>query len=214
MVNADHGLEFVYDRALGCWGHESSKHLLGPVENEEPESEVRENADIVNDEERDVVEVDDANEGVVIKTLRRPEEPTKQEVEEHESSHIPYRKWCPSCVSGRGRSLQHSKVSDKEEEDTDVPTVAMDYGYLNEEGKSEEEAERDGSFPMLVVKDTKTRWKSADILISEGTAHPWSTKALTKKLDGYAYPRVSLKSDGEHALVALKHTVGKKLASA
>eukprot|EP00973_Karenia_brevis_P013564 1841932-Karenia_brevis.AAC.1 len=39
---------------------------------------------------------------------RSPEQPTRDEVEQHNSHHEPYRSWCPACVAGRGRSFAHS----------------------------------------------------------------------------------------------------------
>lgn len=53
--------------------------------------------------------------------------------------------------------MAHTTTTDKDEEETAIPVVSMDYGYLNEEGKGEDEAEREGSSPMLVVKEWQTR---------------------------------------------------------
>ena len=39
---------------------------------------------------------------------RRPNAPTKAEIEEHEITHLPPRDWCPHCVAGHGISNQHS----------------------------------------------------------------------------------------------------------
>ena len=45
---------------------------------------------------------------------RRPQTPTKAEVEAHMTLHAEYRDWCPHCVHGRGMSRQHrNKGSEK-----------------------------------------------------------------------------------------------------
>ena len=38
---------------------------------------------------------------------RRPQTPTKAEMEDHMTLHAEYRDWCPHCLSGRGISDQH-----------------------------------------------------------------------------------------------------------
>ena len=35
--------------------------------------------------------------------LRDPGAPTTAEVELHNATHLPFRSWCPSCVSGKAR---------------------------------------------------------------------------------------------------------------
>lgn len=106
MRNADDDIEFVYDKALGCWEHEGSKNLLGANEERDVDVSREESRSAeVREESRDEpVEERESEDAVVLKKLRRPEEPTQKEIEDHESCHIPYRSWCPSCVSGRGRS--------------------------------------------------------------------------------------------------------------
>eukprot|EP00971_Amphidinium_carterae_P154558 3065176-Amphidinium_carterae.1 len=55
-----------------------------------------------------------AEEGVeertLAKVLKGPEQPTAAEIEQHEAQgHLPYRRWCPQCVSGRGVGQQHRR---------------------------------------------------------------------------------------------------------
>ena len=38
---------------------------------------------------------------------RRPNAPTKAEIEEHLPLHLEYRSWCPHCFAGKGISNQH-----------------------------------------------------------------------------------------------------------
>ena len=41
------------------------------------------------------------------KPAARPQTPTKEEVHEHEVTHLPYRSWCKHCLRGRGVSAPH-----------------------------------------------------------------------------------------------------------
>eukprot|EP00971_Amphidinium_carterae_P105682 2092810-Amphidinium_carterae.1 len=56
-------------------------------------------------------------ERTLAKVLKGLDQPTAVEVEQHEAQgHLPYRRWCPQCVSGRGVGQQHRRVAHSEEE--------------------------------------------------------------------------------------------------
>ena len=59
-----------------------------------------------------------------VRVRRKPEEPTREEVEEHNVDHAQYREWCPHCVKGRGVSHVHRRVL---RDDRGIPMVSMDY---------------------------------------------------------------------------------------
>ena len=40
-------------------------------------------------------------EGAKVKIIKMEHPPTKQEFDEHMSSHIPFRSWCPYCCMGK-----------------------------------------------------------------------------------------------------------------
>ena len=47
--------------------------------------------------------MEDEEEGQLVKTKPIPERPSKEEVEIHNKTHIPYRSWCPHCVREGGQ---------------------------------------------------------------------------------------------------------------
>ena len=143
----------------------------------------------VNDEERKP------------RVARIPRAPTAQEWDDHMSHHAEYRDWCPWCVQGKGIAQQH-RQSDKEEEKIGV-TVSMDWTYMN---SAEDESAETGP-PTLVVHDNSTIaiWATAreskeitDDLVD------WVCNNL--KDAGYVGTRITLKSDGEEGMKALKPT--------
>ncbi len=80
------------------------------------------------------------------KGLVAPKLVSKQEREEHERTHMPFRNWCPYCVKGRARKMAHRrKVKDEEDKEVEVPRISMDYHYMS---KEDEEAKVN---PMLIV---------------------------------------------------------------
>ena len=82
-----------------------------------------------------------------------PQQPTEQDIKEHNVTHLPHCSWCPVCVKARGREDMHRKVLDK----GDKPTVSMDYKAF---GESEHD---DDKIHMVVVKDESTGCVSAHV---------------------------------------------------
>ena len=39
-----------------------------------------------------------------------PKLPCAEEVETHNLTHLPYRSWCPHCVRGKGKTMDHRKA--------------------------------------------------------------------------------------------------------
>ena len=58
--------------------------------------------------------------------LLDPQLPTKAEIEEHNLTHLPVRDWCPHCVHGAGRAVDHWVHL----RDDGLPEVHMDYCFL------------------------------------------------------------------------------------
>eukprot|EP00969_Alexandrium_andersonii_P319376 14108652-Alexandrium_andersonii.AAC.1 len=56
--------------------------------------------------------------------MRRPEEPTRKEWEEHQLTHMPFRDWCPFCVRGKAKASGHRRETDP---DRNVEMMTMDY---------------------------------------------------------------------------------------
>ena len=70
----------------------------------------------------DIQDDDQQREGVVAqgeraRPLPQPRLPSRQEVQEHELTYIPYRSWCVHCVRGAGRSDAHRRPARQEEEE-------------------------------------------------------------------------------------------------
>ena len=82
----------------------------GNAKNSKPQTEtagsirpnnVEEDGGIVNKEESEGYECQDCNEGMNVKIARMQEMPSKEELEAHNASHVPYRSWCPHCVKDK-----------------------------------------------------------------------------------------------------------------
>ncbi len=65
-----------------------------------------------------------------IRRLIDPRKPTQEEVDEHELTHLPYRNWCPICVRGKGKELDHRKSID---EPRGLSEYSFDYCFPGDE---------------------------------------------------------------------------------
>ena len=71
-------------------------------------------------------QVDDARR---VKMILDPKKPSKEEVDEHCLTHIPYRNWCEVCVKCHGKELSHKKRDGS----NGVPEYAFDYCFPGDE---------------------------------------------------------------------------------
>ena len=69
---------------------------------------------------------DYSEEALVPKTLQTPKEPTQEERELHNLTHMPYRAWCPLCVRCKGVGDYHKQVYDKK------PVIQVDYSFVTQ----------------------------------------------------------------------------------
>ena len=113
----------------------------------EPEQEQeREPEDMVAGE-------DSEEEGRKPAGLRAPKVVSKEEREEHERTHIPYRSWCRACVRGRCRKRAHRQRSEEDkakDRNAAVPRISMDYHFMS---RDDEEAKTN---PMLTMLNEST----------------------------------------------------------
>ena len=76
-----------------------------------------------------------------------PRQPSQQEKEEHEMTHLPFRSWCRHCIMGRGREEDCRKSM---EEERQVPEVHLDYMFMGDEKEGK-------TLAFLVARERETR---------------------------------------------------------
>ena len=78
------------------------------------------------------VMIDDYSEEAVLpRALNVPKEPTEEERELHNLTHMPYRAWCPLCVKCKGAGDYHKQYYDKK------PVVQVDYSFVTQKPPAE-----------------------------------------------------------------------------
>ena len=68
--------------------------------------------DELNADDDDYVD-GEAEEGRAARGMPSPMVVSKQEKEQHELTHLPFRSWCSHCVRGRARNMMHKKNTSK-----------------------------------------------------------------------------------------------------
>ena len=57
--------------------------------------------------------------------LRDPGAPTAKEIEEHNTTHLPFRSWCPHCVTGKAQDRPH-RMKKEAQMEKQVPEIVFD----------------------------------------------------------------------------------------
>ena len=122
-------------------------------------------------------EGEEGEEAVRVEMKKAPQMPSKEEVEEHNITHIPFRDWCPHCIRGKAMGEPHSS---KKLRGTSVPMIVMDYmnmkkakekGKDKDQEKKEEEEQGERRFedmPILAVRGRQSGFKFAHVAPKKG----------------------------------------------
>ena len=142
---------------------------------------------------------EEGEEGRVSKGISAPQKVSKEERDEHNRTHTPFRAWCRHCVRGRGKSTPHC-AGVKEEEELKVPKISMDYFFMSD--KDEKASEN----PLLVVLDESTGTKYARAVGQKGLGSEneldWLVRDISRELKSWGHMGgpggcIILKSDNE-----------------
>ena len=141
----------------------------------------------------------DEEEAHTVGVQRTPMLPSQSEIDEHNLTHLPFRDWCPFCIRGRGLSSGH--FARKTPEESQVPTISIDYCFLGDE------TTRDTDLPVLVVRDRRTKSVWAHPVPAKGIENPFGAKQLLKDIESTGYKKVNLKGDQEPSIRAIMQQV-------
>ena len=180
----------------GELGDDVQEEVMDAVEGQEV-------VNIENGEDREVKDRAEVDEVRKPNPAARPYTPTKAEVYEHEVTHLPYRTWCKHCVKGRGVSTPHRQG--KKEEKIGI-TISIDYCFMSGEMDAEEDLPG-----ILIMWDDNHECLWALPVENKGVVE-WAVKWIVEKLDdiGYRGVPISIKSDQEPAIMALKTAIAAK----
>ena len=186
---------------------------LEPAEEEEEEGAARKRArqEVAQEESArgEGEGAEESEEACEVHAPKIPDTPSRAQVLQHRLTHRPFRSWCPHCVRGKGRADQHRKSSQKDTEGN-IPKLASDYFFIGqrrpagreEREREEDQAEKEGQTPIIVLKDTKSKSLFAHVCPRKG-AHDAVVTRLVADLNTLGYNRVLVRTDGEPAILDL-----------
>ena len=100
------------------------------------------------------------------KAKRTPILPTREEIDLHDLSHLPYRNWCPVCVKAKAREDGHFRHEDGHDSEHGLPVISMDYEMLEEK------------VIMIIVKDDATGSTLCYDCVCKGPSDEWIVKEI------------------------------------
>ena len=123
-----------------------------------------------------------------------PRQPSLQEKEEHEMTHLPFRSWCRSCIMVRGRE---ENCRNTMEEERQVPEVHLDHRFMGDEKEGE-------TLAFLVARDRETRDVLSTVVPRKTTREKKCRRLMAWFREiGLETVDIIVKSDTEPALTSL-----------
>ena len=132
------------------------------------------------------------------KYLRQPRQPSKQERELHNMTHIPFQPWCVVCQEAKGRASQHRK----QRASTKTSKIQLDYAYIRQPQDKEPTT-------ILTWVESLTGLAGSLMTAKKGVTQAQLDAVITFiKRQGLS--QSTLQCDGEPALVKLVEEIGKQ----
>ena len=130
-------------------------------------------------------------------TMRRaPVEPTKQEIAEHNLTHLPFRSWRPCCVAAKAKQWPHHKSPVKEESEDAVPSIHMDYWFMRDDEVAE-------NVTVINVKEKNTKMFSAHVVRKKGNENEEAARIIKDIEKMGSIGRIIVKTDQENSILAV-----------
>ena len=134
-----------------------------------------------------------------------PEEPTPMEREAHEITHIPAQQWCRACVLGKALGAGHKKVWVDAKQAK--PVVQIDYSFIKADGA--DCTVEDAFSTTLSLVDESTGLAVALAIPTKTSPLAYVVKVVVQFLDSLGHPTLTLRSDGEPAILQLVDEIAK-----
>jgi hypothetical protein len=134
---------------------------------------------------------EDTEEARKPKVSRNPQAPSRQEIDEHYATHLPFRDWCPCCVRGKMKNPAHYRIDSHAR---GVEEVHLDYCFMEE-------------LKILVTRDRNTKVTFSDVVRYKGRGMDGDVERVHENIRRLGRKRLVLRTDQEPALVDLAEAV-------
>ena len=132
--------------------------------------------------------------------LRQPQQPTPQQIPEHNLAHLPHRNWCPICVQGKGRQDNYKKQQSRQ------PVIQVDFAYI----KSQQDPK---TIPVLTAVDVTTQLCRAVMVPDKPSMMDYMVNNLQAFVFECGRTQGILQSDNEDTLHAFLQATAAEVGS-
>ena len=120
----------------------------------------------------------------------QPTQPTKQEMDEHSLTHMPYRSWCPICVRAKGKQDAYKQQQSKQ------PVIQIDFAYLKTSTDEQ-------SLAVLAAVDVQSQLCMALAVPNKAIQHDYMINSLRSFILECGRTNGIIQCDNEPTLKAL-----------
>ena len=107
------------------------------------------------------------------KILKTPVMPSKEDVQSHFATHLPYRSWCPVCIKAKLKEDWHFRIK-VEKKQEGLLIISMDYQDMNEDSKAQQK--------VIIGKDELTGATFGHYIMCKGLGDDWVSKQIVKDI--------------------------------
>ena len=156
------------------------------------------------EDEENITEEVDPEAGREIETVPMPCPPCEAERNRHNLTHVPYAKWCSTCVKARALDRPHRQQKNPE----GVPVIQWDYTHLRTDHP------QDALMPILVGISCRTGYGYAGLPSGKTIAYSkdLAGEVLEWMREAGIQGKVRMRSDGEPSIMAMLRIVAAKRA--
>ena len=139
-------------------------------------------------------------EGKRPRAMSQPKEPSKEEKELHNLTHIPYRTRCQLCVAGKGKQAQYRR------QDSKHPLVQVDYGFLT--------TKEGGETATILAAYDVTNGMSMTTLVEKKGVNKYALSELKRFLLETGRMNAVIQTDQENSIKTLVAALVKEVGGA
>ena len=195
----------------GAEGDEVAETASVAITDQELERSIDDEIVLAVDEEGknnlECMNINDSEESIKPKMISAPSPPSRQEVLEHNITHLPFRCWCRHCVMGKAKADGHITTGSMAA--SEVPVVSFPYAFLGDrespmtsgqDDVKKDEYEDDHAdvkrvTQVLVGRDAKSRVCTAIPMPKKGVDQDeWAVREGLRFLELPGYTSVVLKT--------------------
>ncbi len=152
------------------------------------------------EEEMDMEEADPESGDRAPVKVPSPLQPSLEEKDHHDLTHLPFRSWCRHCVRGKGRAADHTTRARED----GLPVLHPDYCFMKSEGAEMK--------TLLVGRDKGSRMTCSSVVPLKGASLEFAVKRALTFLTkiGMEVASLVLRTDQEHVVVDLMSEVATR----